>query len=243
MSTIKTIFTILEQKAELIAAIAAVVTCFLTARELNSSADAFKKVSELWMSTNRPVICIERHQRLDDDGINYNHEDCIVSNVGAAPRQFSCVDVKTYCAITFCGHNVPHAIKTIVVPVMYYGYGLRSQALTGTIYRCVGNNASKKIFEFNKKCRDFGKANEMAVNAEMIIVAHVGYKDSFGVENELYYQLKSITGHREISKDKYDGYEMEAKAVKPEGGQVDIDNIDLPSIFTKHVQNNGNDDE
>lgn len=185
-----------------IMALAAVVTCYLTVRNMQSSAKTIERVVEMWKTTQRPIIQIERIGRTDD-GHNYNHEDIAISNEGGAPRFFKTVEVREFLRLRANGLKGKLWFREVLLPVHFYSAGFVQQKLTGTIYRVRGIQSRKKHFDFERSLRDFAKSKGSMCCSDLIVLVHVAYVDAYGEEQHEYFDASSGMGQTVINETEF----------------------------------------
>lgn len=216
-------------------AFSAIITCMLTAYELKSGSDNWRKMFEMVMAKGRPIICVERHRRLDADGKTFNHEDCKVFNVGEAPRCYKVREIKEYLEMTFYGAPVPNELRKIVIPVHYYTHGVLSQNLTGIIAEKKGENSCEKLINHYKRAKEFFSAKGIGYYNQEVIVVHVQYEDKFENEVDVYFKAESVGGQHEISKDMYEQYAKDSNIYLEYPVAIDVDKIDLNVVLDNWV--------
>ena len=231
----KKILRHLKDWSNIVVAGATVIACFIASCELQSGAKAWEMATEMFMSAERPVFCVERVPYLAADGKNFNHEDCRISNIGAAPRYYLVRNIKEYLVMNFIGSHVPHWSRTVVLPIQFYSYGVLRQGLKGVIYEKKGEGARLKAFEHYNKTRDFFAARGIGYSDSVVILAHVCYVDRFGKEIDCYYKCNPVGGQRELTKEEYEQYALDAQAYLESTIPVEFDKIDLDAMLNNWV--------
>lgn len=227
--------TLVKEWGQIVTAGATVITCFIAGYELNSSGETWRKVAEMFMATERPIISIERVARLAADGKNFNHEDCKISNVGSAPRCYLVRDVKEYLIMNFTGPRVPQWVRRIVVPIQFYQYGVLSQELCGVIYEKKGENARAQAFEHYKKSYEFFNAHGIGYSDSVDVIVHVKYIDKFGKEVDSYFKSVPCGGQKELSKEEYEKYESDASVYMKYPISVEFSKIKFDDVLNNWV--------
>lgn len=227
--------TLVKEWGQIVAAGATVITCCITGCELKSSGQIWRKVSEMFMVTERPIIYVERVARLAADGKNLNHEDFKMSNVGTAPRCYLVRDVKEYLIMNFTGSRVPQGLRKIVVPIQFYQYGVLFQELCGVIYEKKGENARAQAFEHYKKSYEFFDTHGIGYSDSIDVLVHVRYIDKFGKEVDSYFKSIPCGGQKELSKEEYEKYESDARMYMEHPIPVEFSKINLDDVLNNWV--------
>ena len=225
----------LKEWSNVLIAIATVIACCIAGCELLSGGKTWREVAEMFMSAERPVICVERAPSLAADGKNFDHEDCRILNLGALPRYYRVRDIKEYLVMNFTGSPVPHWLRKVVVPIQFYRYGVSTQGLKDVIYEKKGECARLKAFEHYKRAQDFFASHGIGYSDSVDILAYVSYVDRFGREVECYYKCDSVGGQRELTKDEYEQYAVDAEAYIENPVPLEFEKIDLDSVLNNWV--------
>ena len=224
----------LKEWSNVFIAIATVITCCIAGCEFHSGGETWREVAEMFMSAERPVICVERVP-YSSDGKNLDHEDCRILNLGALPRYYQVRDIKEYLVMNFTGSPVPHWLRRVVVPIQFYQYGVLTQGLRDVIYEEKGECARLKAFEHYKRTCDFFASHGIGYYDTVDILAHVSYVDRFGKEVECYYKCDSVGGQRELTKEEYEQYAVDAEAYIENPVPLEFEKIDLEDMLNNWV--------
>ena len=181
------------------------------------------------------VICVERMPYLAADGKNFDHEDCRMLNLGALPRYYRVREIKEYLVMNFIGSPVPHMVRKVVVPIQFYQYGVLTQGLRDVIYEKKGECARSNAFEHYRKAQEFFAAHGIGYSDSVDILAYVSYVDRFGKKVECYYKCDSVGGQRELTKDEYEQYALDAQVFMEHPIPVQFGKIDLEDVLNNWV--------